>query len=308
MGCGDDDAPATDAGSDSGSGGAGGARTERDAGPREERDASPASDAGRAPETLTLRFRGVVGQRDFACGQQYEQIGSSKLSATPIDFRFFVQDIKLITRSGEEVDFEIPARAPFQGEGVALIDFTDGKGECAGDPETNTEIIGRAPAGEYDGIAFSNGVPDSLNHQNIALAAPPLQNAALYWGWLNGYRFLLAEIDPIGLLDADDAGVEDAGVAATSSLIHIGSGGCAGSNKNGFTCSRPNRNRVRLTGFDPTKDAVVADFAAVFAHSDLRLAKQCHGAESGCEGVFEALGVGIESGKPLDTQAVFRTP
>jgi len=119
---------------------------------------------------------------------------------------------------------------------------------------------------------------------------------------------LLAQADPLHAT-GEDAGVEeDAGVGEPSTLIHIGSGGCKGSPKSGYTCMRPNRNRVRLTGFDPTQRAVLADFAGIFASNDLTVGKQCHGAESGCEGMFNALGLAIGTGAPLDSQRLFRSP
>jgi hypothetical protein len=148
-------------------------------------------------------------------------------------------------------------------------------------------------------------VPEALNHQNIVMAKPPLQNTSLYWNWLNGYRFLLAQVDAPGLA-ASAAADADGGVAFTSSLIHLGSEACGGSQKGGYSCERPNRNRVRLRGFDPRRRAIVVDLAALFANVDLRDAKQCRGAEKGCESFFEALGVSFETGQPLDTQSVFR--
>jgi uncharacterized repeat protein (TIGR04052 family) len=254
---------------------------------------------------LSLRFKAQIGNEAFACGRVYDNLGTTKLSATPRDFRFLVQDIQLITRDGKEVAFEVQARAPYQLAEVGMLDFSDGRGDCGGDTETNTEITGAAAAGDYDGIVFSIGVPESLNHQNIALAKPPLQDASLYWGWQNGYRFLLAELLPVNVL-ADDAGADDAGAAVGPSLIHIGSGGCAGANTKGFSCSRPNRSRVRITGFDPTKRAIIADLGKVFEHIDVALGTQCHGAAPGCAAIFSALGVDFDTGMALQTQSVFR--
>lgn len=311
VACGDDDDGASDAGRGDASSGGDHAHSAKDSGPHDastgsNKDASSGDAASGSGASVKFTFKAVVGTQPFACGTTYSSVGSTKLNATPKDFRFFVQDFKLLTRNGDEVPVEIPSVAPFQDTGVALIDFTDGKGECGGDAKTNVEITGTAPAGDYDGIVFSVGVPETLNHQNVVTANPPLQNPALNWGWLNGYRFLLAEIDVPGLA-TDDAGTDDGGVSSTSSLVHTGSGGCAGSTKNGFQCSRPNRNLVRLSGFDPRKQPIVVDLGAIFAQTDLRLAKQCHGAEPGCENMFQALGIDMATGAPLETQDVFRT-
>lgn len=305
--CGDDDSTPADAGSKRDAAVSDAGRV-TDGG--READAASAIDAIDAGSDslgpVQLEFKAVVGSEPFACGHTYKGVGSTGLAVTPVDFRFFVQDVKLIRSSGEEVDVAIRRRASNQDDGVALVDFIDGKGACVGDAMTNVEVTGNAPIGDYDGVVFSVGVPEALNHQNIVLANPPLQDTSLYWGWLNGYRFLLAQLEVPGL-SVDDGDDDDAGVVGrTSSLIHIGSEACGGSNKLGYSCNRANRSRVRLTGFDPRRRAIVVDLAAIFANIDLRTAKQCHGAEAGCESIFEALGVSFETGEPLEMQSVFR--
>jgi uncharacterized repeat protein (TIGR04052 family) len=259
--------------------------------------------------SVTVRFQAKVGNEDFACGRDYQNIGKGKHTATPQDFRFFVQEVRLLKDDGTEVPLVFDERESVQTKDVALIDFTDDSGLCGGFGNlTNTEITGKAPAGEYTGITFVNGVPDALNHQNLTMAKPPLQDTSTFWGWQSGYRFSMNEIarkDAAGSAEAtstDDAGLPPDPV----SLIHIGSSACTGSVAAGYTCGRPGRNHVRITGFDPTKKAVVADFAKVFEGIDLGVGAQCHGYGAECKPMFDAYGVNISNGEPLETQSVFR--
>jgi hypothetical protein len=210
------------------------------------------------------------------------------------------------------------------------------------------------PVGEYDGIVFVNGVPESLNHAAPAeTAAAPLDDVTLFWGWLGGYRFLVAELLPVGAghdagtmdagghdagdrdaadpdggaLDAaeadaaapQDAGLGDAGAdagadaggghaggqTASAAFLHVGSTGCGGSPAAGFSCTRQARNEIRLSGFNPATNTVVADLEAVFKTSDLTAPPQCHGIAASCIAPYAAFGVDMDTGKPLTTQQVF---
>lgn len=244
---------------------------------------------------VTIRFRATVAGRDFSCLQRYESVGSSQVSVVPADFRFYVQDLKLITSDGEEVEVALDTRAPWQTPDVALIDFEDMSGRCKGTPETNTTITGTVPAGDYRGVVFSNGVPEALNHLDQASQPPPLDVTELYWAWLTGYRFMVAEL----LQDvAEDAGVAQPGIG----LMHIGSTSC----RKDRGCSKQNRNLVRLSDFKPDSDVIVADLAALFGDSDLAQDLQCHSADAICAPMFERLGVDFATGESLPEQRLFR--
>lgn len=319
-----------DAGSD-------GSNTERDAG----------LDAGDGMRAVTIRFKAKLGSEELVCGRTYEGQGKNQVKATPQDFRFYVQEVRLLHKGSKEeerVIFDI--KAPFQRAEVALIDFTDGAGQCGGSGGSvvNTTITGKVPAGEYDGVVFVNGVPEELNHAGPAeTAGAPLDDVTLFWSWLGGYRFIIAELlsaQPMldagshdagpadgGTPDASpaDGAVQDAGSAeagadgggagghgggqgatAGAAFVHIGSTACSGAPATGFSCTRKARNEIRLADFDPSRDTIVADLAAVFKESDLSKPPQCHGIDAPCVAPYAAFGVDMNTGNPSATQQVFR--
>lgn len=282
--------------------------------------ASHMLDASSATLALTLHFKAKVGRDDLVCGQDYANQGSSKVSITPRDFRLFVQEVRLITASGAEVPLTFDERLPFQTKQVALLDFTDGEGECtSGAKSSNTIITGTAPAGDYTGLVFVNGVAEALNHSDPTSAPAPLQAPGASWGWALGYRFLMAEVVQQAGTRGDAGAVLDAAIRAEAGgdasvatapgigLFHLGSTGCNGTPGGGIHCSNANRAEVRLTGFNVSVSTIVADLGAVFAGADLSTNVQCHGSEKEtCGPMFDALGLDLASGASLPTQRVFR--
>jgi uncharacterized repeat protein (TIGR04052 family) len=263
-----------------------------------------ADDAGtRELRDVRIRFRGLVAGRKLACGETYDGLGKTKARATPHDFRFFVQGVRLLDASGKATTLEFAERAPFQTRDVGLIDFTDDQGECdSGDGTMNLELTGRAAPGATTRIELTLGVPEKLNHQSFAVAKAPLADASTYWGWANGYRFFMAVLDaaPSAERTAADGGV----LGSSESLLHVGSGGCSGSNAGGFTCARPNRARIVLDDFDPERDAITADLAQLFTEVDVASGIECHGFAPGCDLPFAALGLDRD-GQNTEQQRVF---
>lgn len=256
--------------------------------------------AQRGEQAVTIRFRASVADRDFDCLDRYEDVGSSGTTVVPADFRFFVQDLKLITSDGDEVPVVLDTRAPWQTKDVALLDFEDMQGRCHGTPETNTTITGKVPAGDYTGVVFTNGVPEQLNHLDQAQQPAPLDVTDLYWAWLTGYRFIVAELvqDGQGAAADEDAGSAQQGIG----LMHIGSTSC----RKDQGCNKKNRNLVRLRDFDPNSDVIVADIAAIFSETNLAEDMQCHSADEVCAPMFERVGVAFETGESLEQQHVYR--
>jgi len=253
-----------------------------------------------APESQAVRLRFVarVGDEPFACGATYRSsLGSDY---TPADLRLFVQDVALIDSTGSERPVRLDVRAPWQIDGVALIDFEDASAGClAGTRERNLELTGHVPPGEYRGIAFSNGVPEALNHTDPSRLPAPLQAGSMSWGWLQGYRFLMAEIT--GRASSSDT------TAPASALLHLGSTACSGNpSAGGISCAKPNRNRVRLPEFDPAADAIVVDLAELFADMDLATVTTCHSSGDDCAPLFDHLGIDLTSGLANDRQRVYR--
>lgn len=243
-------------------------------------------------EPVTIQFKAQVGDAAFACGNSYDGVGSSGVTVEPQDFRFFVHDVRLVASDGTEVPVELDVRAPWQALGTALLDFEDATGAClAGDAAINTTITGKAPPGEYTGVAFRVGVPESVNHGNPAAQPAPLAAGNMAWGWLSGYRFLRAEV-----------GAEGGG-----GVLHLGSAACTGDPAAGtVSCARPDRASVTLTGFDAATGSIVADIGALFSGSDLASATLCHSSGAACGPLFERLGVSLETGQVSGTQSVFR--
>jgi len=176
---------------------------------------------------------------------------------------------------------------------VVLLACGPRAGPCLhGDAGANAVVTGRAPPGEYPGVAFKGGVPEALNHADPATLPEPLQAGGMTWGWLLGFRFLRAEL---------------AGPTQGLGLLHAGSVACTGSPQEGtVTCANPNRSEVRLSGFDPEQSVIVADIGALFSGTDLSTESQCHSSGEVCAPMFERLGVDLDSGQPLETQSLFR--
>jgi uncharacterized repeat protein (TIGR04052 family) len=323
--CGDDDS-AADGGADAtrndagrggkggsgsgGKGGSGGASGKSGAGGSGGK-AGSAGDGGVEPtQAVTLRFKAKIGDDDLECGKSFPNQGTSKVHASVQDFRFFVEDVRLITSGGEEARVQFDDKAPFQTKDVALIDFTDRQGTCtAGGATINTTITGKVAPGDYTGIVFVNGVPESLNHQNLTAAKPPLQDASTYWGWASGYRFIMTGV----IVDAADrsapAGDADGGASSSNNgtnIVHVGAAGCTMTGTTGFTCTRPNRTRIKLDDFNVETSSIVADLGKVFEGIDLKDVVECHGPGPECGPAFAAFGVGLDTGAAIDGQSVFR--
>jgi uncharacterized repeat protein (TIGR04052 family) len=257
---------------------------------------SAAHEAG-AQTRVTLTFAARVGAEPFACGTIYPSVGTPGVAVEPRDLRLFVSNVRLVRSDGVEVPLELAPRAPWQSDGVTLLDFENAQGACAnGDAVTNAEVTGTVPAGEYTGIVFSTAVPEALNHDDPATLTAPLAAGGMAWSWLMGFRFLRAEL----------AGVGDA--ASAGALFHLGSAACGGNPAAAtVSCARPNRNEVRLSGADVTQGRVIIDIGALFAGVDLTEDPQCHGSSHGvCGDILGHLGLVAASGQVASGQTVFR--
>ena len=285
---------------------------------------------------VNLRFSAKIGSGPFACARPHASDAHRGFTIEPHDLRFFVERLRFISRSGEEVAVRLFERSPHQTADVALIDFTAGGGACAsGATPANAVVTGQVPAGDYVGVAFSTAVPETLNHADPALAPAPLMAPGVHWSWRQGYRFLLANArfvrDPDAGFASDAGSVGDAGFASDAAAldggatgtgepsgshgggaapgsveIHLGSLGCLGGIGVGFNCQTPNRNDIRLMNFDPARSTVVVDLDALFAGVDVASGAVCHGGEAACASARSALGLDPNTGAALTTQSVFR--
>lgn len=256
-----------------------------------------------APPTtpVTLSFKAKVGTADFKCGQTYTSQGTTSDSVTPQDLRMYVQDVHFIDGTGKAVPVTIDTRSPWQTPQIVYLDFEDGTGGCKnGNADLNSTITGSVPVGTYTGLSFTVGVPEELDHADPLGAPPPLVES-MTWGWLYGYRFLIAEMASMSTpAQGDPPGV---------GLLHLGSVGCdtntdAGLDS-GVTCTQKNRAVIKLDDFTPGTSTVVLDVAKIFAATDLKADSQCHSMGDSCPSMFASVGLKYEDGSELATQSAF---
>ena len=145
---------------------------------------------------VAINFEGWVGNEEFVCGESYEGIGVSESTITPSDFRFYVSDIALIDEDGNAVPLELEQDGKWQYQNTALLDFEDGTNSCDnGTTDVNTTVVGSVPEGDYQGLQFTMGVPEDLNHEDAAIAPSPLNLTSMWWNWQGGYKFLRVELE-----------------------------------------------------------------------------------------------------------------
>jgi uncharacterized repeat protein (TIGR04052 family) len=244
---------------------------------------------------VTLTFRGQVGDNDFACGQSYAGIGTMATQIQPADFRLYVSNVRLVDSSGAEQPVTLDQDGLWQYQGVALLDFENKVSPCAGTTATNYAIHGQAAPGNgvYAGVRFTLGIPPELNHGNQATAPAPLNLAGLFWSWQDGYKFLRTEGAATG--------------GASSFSVHLGSTGCLRDPAGNTQCSSLNTPDISLTAFDPQKNRVGVDLAALLSTSDLSTDMMCQSdpTVAVCGPVFQRLGLPFGS-TPAGMQALFR--
>ena len=270
--------------------------------------AAPAADAS-ASQPVTINFAMKVGEQDATCGGAYEGVGVAGSPVSFNDLRFYVSNLRLIDAAGGETPVTLDQDGLWQVDNVALLDFEDASGGCAdtGTPETNQAVLGSVPAGAYTAIAFKLGVPFALNHQDVTVAASPLNLPPMWWNWQGGYKFVRIDMKT------------DAQATDGAWFIHLGSTGCKSPDQATApeeTCARPNLASIRLDGFDPASNVVVADVATLLAGVNLsESTPQPPGCMSGpddpdCAGLMPgfgldpATGLCAEAGCP--TQQFFR--
>ena len=217
-------------------------------------------------QPVTITFEAKLGDRPFACGASYDGLGVAASTLTPSDLRFYVSNVRLIDAEGNERGVALVQDEVWQLDDVALLDFEDRTGPCAnGTTATNTQIVGRAPAGDYVGIVFDLGVPDALNHQDSPTMPSPLNLSALWWSWQGGYKFMR--------LEGRTAELE-------SWRLHLGSTECTGEPPDDVICEQPTRPEIRIASGFSLDRPVTLDLATLLSASDL---SQDGGGPVGCE-------------------------
>lgn len=240
-------------------------------------------------EPVTIRFKAAVGNQPFACGRSYDGIGTAGSRITPSDFRFYVSEIALIDAGGRAVPMALDQDGRWQHQSVALLDFENKTGPCAnGTAETREIVTGTVPAGRYDGLRFTLGVPFALNHADATIAPSPLNLTSLFWSWQGGYKFLRVDFtSAVKPAESSDPAASGQGHHAPADggqgfVIHLGSTGCgsAGPMRPPASCDHPNRPLIEFAHFDPPANVVVADLKALLAGTDVDANRP--GTQAGC--------------------------
>lgn len=227
-------------------------------------------------QEFTIKFKPMINGEEVKCGQKYKNAGKNKTDIEISDFRLYLSNLRLIDKNGKEQKLSLKQDNKWQLDNLALLDFEDKSGECSnGNLDTNMDITGTAPKGEYNAISFDLGVPFELNHQDVNTAKSPLNLSSLFWVWRSGYKF--TRID----LKTNDQDY----------FIHLGSTECVVENEmmstmaeenphSGHsetdmvtmppsTCKNPNRPEIKLENFDPDKNTVIVDLGALVADAEL---------------------------------------
>lgn len=157
-----------------------------------------------ASQAVTISFAAQANGKDVKCGavNSIDNLGTSNKTAEIQDLRFYIND------KGQAVAVTLD-KNDYQNYGVALLDFEDATGACsAGTAQTYTAITGKINTGNYKGIQFVLGVPDTgldstgktvaLSHTETTSMSAPLDIAAMAWSWQGGRKFVKIEVNPIG--------------------------------------------------------------------------------------------------------------
>lgn len=266
---------------------------------------SDSSTGPSGPQPVTIRFAAQVGSQPFTCGQTYSGLGTPATTATPSDFMLYVSNVRLLTSSGAEVPVTLTPDNKFQADNVTLIDFAAGGAgtACANaTAETNTQVVGTAPAGTYTGLRFELGLPFDKNHQDQTTATGPYSVSRMFWSWNAGYKAVRLDLSTGGF--------------PTGWFIHLGSTGCTPTGTASTVptaCSAPNRPTFTLTGFDPARDRVIADVAQLLAASNLNANQGGPaGCMSGttdldCPAIFSSFGLPFNGGAIPASQSFLRS-
>jgi uncharacterized repeat protein (TIGR04052 family) len=256
------------------------------------------------PQPVTIDFKALVGNQAFSCADTAGYaIGTGTIPFVPKDFRFYVSNLRLVAADGTEAAVTLDA-SDWQGYGTALLDFENGAGSCTvGTVETNTAVHGTVAAGTYVGLKFDVGVPTASNHLNVQAATKPLDNSAMYWSWLTGYKFIKVE------------GTIARATPLPTFNFHLGSTGCTLGTPGDYSttiCTKPNVPVASFAAFNPSTQAVAFDIALLFANTNFDTADGggapgCMSGETDpeCAPTFPKLGLAIGA-TPAGTQTAFR--
>lgn len=279
-------------------------------------------------KTTTIQFAAYNGSTPVTCGSSLT-LGTSSKAVKVQDMRFYVSNINLVKTDGSKVRLTLNNTADNYNydngtNAVSLIDLEDKSGSCAGSTSTNSTVVGTVPAGRYTGVELEVGVPFAFNHFDSTASTTPavLQSSVqpgMAWNWRGGRKFTKIEL-------AQDTNVDSTAWPNGNDtvLLHLGSTGClaadptqAVSSSNMIaSCKAPNRLPLSFASFDPSRQTIALDVAALF---NFDIASDAIGCMSGatdasCTKLFSALALNFDAptgngtGLPVSgqTQVVFK--
>lgn len=205
--------------------------------------------------TYKVQFAPLVGGQPFSCKSTYTNIGTTKSTVQPQDFRMYVHAVSLVGKSGNVQALTLVQDGTWQRDDVALLDFEDGTGTCmTASPATNFTVTGTAPVGDYNGVQFTVGLASDHDHLAAATAAAPLNQPAMWWSWLGGYRYMKVDLQTTG---------------NSSYFFHLGAEDCTGASMTTIDCKYSNLATISLSGFVPDKNKIAIDLGTLLADSNV---------------------------------------
>ncbi len=269
-----------------------------------------------ATQDVSVQFAATVGDTVVDCASTLPSLGASAVNAQLSDLRFYLSNVRLVTRSGTEVPITLTQNDHQTGSGetsAVLIDLASKQAGTAcersadGSAETYPTLVGKVPPGTYVRLRATVGLPAALNHSDTmgADTPVPLQNMAMGWSWQSGRKFIKLELDPVGAVtNADNS------TAATYN-VHVASTDCTGTVSTGFGCTKANMVAIDIA-LNPASQQVALDLNEVFR--GVNLSRNATGAvgcmsatdDTDCTPLFANLGLSLGTGGASGTQAVFK--
>lgn len=243
----------------------------------------PGTSAADNTQAVALQFAAQINGQEFECGKSYANVGTTKSTITPSDFRFYVSEVSLINAKGDAIPVQLVQDGVWQLENLALLDFENGTGTCRnGTAGTNTTVRGTVPVGDYQGVQVTVGIPFKHNHGDPTVAAAPLNNTAMFWNWQGGYKFVKFDTASAGMKAVTAPADPNGGGNASGFSVHLGSTVCAAPSKTQApsACQNSNRITVKFDKFNATKGLIVADMGAVLANANVDV--NAKGTSPGC--------------------------